>query len=50
MLIHGVEPAISSDENSKPVEKFDENQKKAFDIALQKAKERKRLEFANKKG
>lgn len=50
MAIHGVAPENGSSSESAPKRKIDENQQKAMDIALAKAKERKRLEFLNKKG
>lgn len=50
MAIHGIKPIDQSGEsNELAVDKMDDNQKKAMDIALQRAKERKRLEFLNRK-
>ena len=48
MAIHGVKPAISSDESEEPCQKLDDNQQKALAIAMQRAKDKKRMEFENK--
>jgi len=47
--IHGIELEKKVPEGQKLETKLDENQKKALDIALKRAKERKRSEFQRKK-
>lgn len=49
MSVHGIDPAAVSDNDDGPaMEKLDDKQKEALEIALSKAKERKRLQFKNK--
>lgn len=46
--LHGLEIEKPIEENKKTVENLNENEKKALNIALKRAKERKRMEFQRK--
>lgn len=46
MAIHGVEPQAEQQEQADM--NLDDDQKKAMEIALKKAQERKRLEFSSR--
>lgn len=49
MAVHGITPTKSKEEQKSADSKLTDDQKKAMDIALERAKERKRLEFLKRK-
>lgn len=50
MSIHGITPEASEEQSTHADVKLSDNQKEAMKIARQRAIERKKMEFKNKRG